>query len=84
MSKKIYIIATGMNGCNTMTKQALDKLQECELFIGAKRIVALFSDLEKESLISYRYDEICCPSHIDCAIFNSLGKVNYFRAGRYW
>ncbi len=87
MSKKIYIIATGMNGCNTMTKQALDKLQECELFIGAKRIVALFSDLEKESLISYRYDEICEKIHKsactkigilvsgDCGFFSMAEKL---------
>ncbi len=57
--KTIYIIATGMNGYDTMTKQALDKVQECELLIGAKRMVALFSNLEKECFVSYRYDEIC-------------------------
>ena len=57
--KTIYIIATGMNGYDTMTKQALDKVRECELLIGAKRMVALFSDWEKECFVSYRYDEIC-------------------------
>ena len=59
MNKKIYIIATGMNGYDTMTTQAIAKVRECELLIGAKRMLAFFSDLEKESFVSYRYDEIC-------------------------
>ncbi len=58
MNKKIYIIATGMNGYDTMTTQALAKVQECELLIGAKRMLAFFSDLEKECFVSYQYDEI--------------------------
>ena len=53
--KTIYIIATGMNGYDTMTKQALDKVRECELLIGAKRMVALFSDWEKECKILEEY-----------------------------
>ena len=58
MNKKIYIIATGMNGFDTMTQKAVAVLEKCDVLIGAKRMVSLFSMLNKPTMISYQAEEI--------------------------
>ena len=55
---KIYIIGIGMDGQKTLTAEALAAIESADVIIGAKRMVELFSRLEKKSFISWKTEEI--------------------------
>lgn len=56
-SEKIYIIGIGVDGDKYLTKLAMEKIEEAELIIGAKRMVEGINTSGKEVFISYNPDE---------------------------
>ena len=50
---KVYIVGTGMNGKNTLTKKAEKAIDEAELLIGAERMLLPFQSMGKELFTSY-------------------------------
>ena len=50
---KVYIVGTGMNGRNTLTKEAEKAIDEAELLIGAERMLLPFQSMGKELFTSY-------------------------------
>lgn len=59
LTKKIYIIGTGMDGQKTLTREALECIQKSEVIIGAERMIKTFESLDKIFLKSYNSGEIC-------------------------
>lgn len=56
--KKIYIIGIGMNGRETLTKQAQEAINTADCLIGATRMLEPFSDISKPKLASWNSAEI--------------------------
>lgn len=56
--KKVYIIGTGMNGRETLTRQAASAIGQAECLIGAKRMLEPFSGLSKPCFTSWDGTEI--------------------------
>ncbi len=50
---KIYLVGTGMDGCETLTKAARDAVDKAELLIGAARMLEPFSRLDKQTVCEY-------------------------------
>ena len=59
MSEKVYIIGIGMDGKNTLTAEASEKISAADILIGAKRMVAPFEDSAKRIYVTYDSGEIC-------------------------
>lgn len=55
---KIYIIGIGMGNTKTLTSEAKDKIEQSDILIGAGRMLEPFSELKKETLVSYNSKEI--------------------------
>lgn len=55
---KVYIVGTGMNGAETLTKEAENAIAEAGLLIGAERMVRPFIELGKDVFISYKPADI--------------------------
>ncbi len=84
---KIYIVGTGVDGENTLTKAAEKAIAESNLLIGAKRIVKPFVKLGKEVFITYRHTDIaeklssadCSTAAVlmsgDCGFFSGTKKL---------
>ena len=84
---KIYIVGTGVDGENTLTKAAEKAIAESDLLIGAKRIVKPFVKLGKEVFITYRHTDIaeklssadCSTAAVlmsgDCGFFSGTKKL---------
>ena len=45
---KVYIVGTGMDGRNTLTKEAENAVLEADVLIGAERMLRPFISLGKE------------------------------------
>lgn len=56
--KKVYIIGIGMDGHETLTKQAYTAITAADCLIGAKRMLAPFSGLGKYEFTSWNSKEI--------------------------
>lgn len=56
--KKIYIVGIGMNGRETLTKQAQEAINAADCLIGANRMLEPFSDISKPKLASWNSAEI--------------------------
>ena len=67
LSKKIYIIGTGMEGFKTLTKEASDCINNSDVLIGAERMLKPFENLEK----------ICFKSYITDDIYDFIVKSDY-------
>lgn len=55
---KVYIIGTGMDGDETLTIEAAEKIRSAEILIGAERVIKPFSKYCKPSFISWKPEEI--------------------------
>ena len=56
---KIYFIGIGTGNKLLLTGQAKQAMDECEVFIGAKRMLETVKDTERPMLAAYKTDEIC-------------------------
>lgn len=56
--KTIYLIGAGMGDMETITAEGKAALEQAELVIGAKRLLASVETAGKEQLASYRYEEV--------------------------
>lgn len=84
---KVYIVGTGMDGDNTLTKTAENAVAEAGLLIGAERIMKPFVKLGKEVFISYKPSDIaeklgsaeCDTAAVlmsgDCGFFSGTKRV---------
>ena len=78
---KVYIIGTGMDGRNTLTREAEAAINEAEIIIGAERIVRPFSDLGKKIYSTYVPKDISeklCSSEFDVAVVLIENNVSIF------
>ena len=78
---KVYIIGTGMDGSNTLTREAEAAINEAEIIIGAERIVRPFSDLGKNIYTTYVPKDIrekLCSSEFDVAAVLMSGDSGFF------
>ena len=78
---KVYIVGTGMNGRNTLTKEAEKAIDEAELLIGAERMLAPFADSGKRTVCEYRPREtagILNGSGVDTAAVLLSGDTGFF------
>lgn len=58
MSKRINIIGIGMDGTETLTKKALQAIENAQVLIGAQRMLDCFLKLGKPVFCSYKSKEI--------------------------
>ena len=58
MNRKINIIGVGMEGENTLTKEALEAVASAEMIIGAKRMTDMFSRFGKPVFNEYAPEKI--------------------------
>lgn len=58
MSKRINIIGIGMDGTETLTKKALQAIENAQILIGAQRMLDCFLKLGKPVFCSYKSKEI--------------------------
>lgn len=85
---KIYIVGTGMEGAETLTREAAEAIEEAEVLIGAERMLEPFKSLGKPVLAEYRSDEIvryieensfasaAVLMSGDCGFFSGAKKLN--------
>lgn len=82
---RVYIIGTGMDGVNSLTKEAEKAIEKAELLIGAERLVKPFMESGRQVFISYKPDEI---SHeltecgYDTAAVLMSGDCGFFSGAR--
>ena len=55
---KIYIAGIGMDGQKTLTSEALSKIKNADVLIGAERMIEPFSQLGKRTYASWRSEKI--------------------------
>lgn len=56
---KIYLIGIGTGNKHMLTEQAVQAMNECEVFIGAKRMLGLVDDMRQPVYDAYKTEEIC-------------------------
>lgn len=56
---KIYIIGTGMDGSETLTAEAAEKIRSADVLIGAGRVLKPFLSCSKPVFSSWKSEEIC-------------------------
>ena len=56
---KVYIIGTGVNGRNSLTREAMEAIEHSQLLIGGERMLAPYSDSKKKLVKAYKPEEIC-------------------------
>lgn len=56
--RKVYLIGIGMGDYETMTIEGEHAFKECDVIIGARRMVEGLDRFNKPKFISYKYDEI--------------------------
>lgn len=56
---KVSIIGTGVNGRNSLTREAIEAIEHSQLLIGGERMLAPYSDSGKKLVKAYRPEEIC-------------------------
>ncbi|MCR4638118.1 precorrin-6y C5,15-methyltransferase (decarboxylating) subunit CbiE [Ruminococcus sp.] len=78
---KIYIIGIGVNGIDSLTKEAESTIAEASLLIGAERMLNPFSSLGKELFCSYIPKEIAAKlrsCEYGCAAVLMSGDCGFF------
>lgn len=90
---KVYIVGTGMDGAQTLTREAENAINEAGLLVGAERILRPFSGLGKETHIAYIAQDIadklgsckCSTAAVlmsgDCGFFSGARKLLPLLAG---
>lgn len=58
MSKLISIIGIGMDGSDTLTREAFQKIENAQVLVGASRMLDCFKNIEKPRFDSYKSSEI--------------------------
>ena len=56
--KKVTVVGIGTDGLTTMTKEALNAVENADVLIGAKRMLKPFENLKKPCFLSYVSSEI--------------------------
>ncbi len=56
--KKVTVVGIGTDGVTTMTREALNAVENADILIGAKRMLKPFEELKKPCLVSYISSEI--------------------------
>ncbi|MDO4862643.1 MAG: precorrin-6Y C5,15-methyltransferase (decarboxylating) subunit CbiT [Ruminococcus sp.] len=82
---KVYIVGTGMDGSETLTKAAEKAISEAALLIGAERVVKPFMQLGKELFVSYKPSEIAeklGSAECDTAAVLMSGDCGFFSGTR--
>ncbi len=73
MDKKISIIGIGMDGGQTMSREALEAVAAAEVLIGAERVLSYFPGFAEEQLRSYKPEEIAAC--IEMSRFSSIAVL---------
>ena len=82
---KVYIVGTGMDGAETLTKAAEKAIAEASLLIGAERIVKPFVQSGKELFICYKPTDIAeklGSAECDTAAVLMSGDCGFFSGAR--
>ena len=82
---KVYIVGTGMDGAETLTREAEKAITEAGLLIGAERVVKPFAQSGKELFVSYRPSDIADKLGIagcDTAAVLMSGDSGFFSGTR--
>lgn len=82
---KVYIVGTGMDGAQTLTREAENAINEAGLLIGAERVLRPFSGLGKETHIAYIARDIADKlGSADCGAAAVLmsGDCGFFSGAR--
>ena len=82
---KVYIVGTGVNVGDTLTKEAEAAIAEAELLIGAERMLSPFSHLEKEQFCSYVPQDITAKLRAcdcGCAAVLMSGDCGFFSGAK--
>ena len=58
LHRKIALVSMGTGDLSLLTKEAWDVLAECDVILGAKRMVEGLSSFGKPSFISYKNEEM--------------------------
>ena len=56
---KIYLIGIGTGNKHMLTEQAVQAMNECEIFIGAKRMLGIVEDMKRPVYDAYKTEKIC-------------------------
>lgn len=78
---KVYIIGTGVNGGDSLTKETEAAIAEAELLIGAERMLSPFGHLGKELFCSYIPLDIAAKLNscgYDCGAVLMSGDCGFF------
>lgn len=78
---KVYIVGTGVNGGDSLTKEAEADIAEAELLIGAERMLSPFKDSGKELFCSYIPQDIAAKLRAcdcGCAAVLMSGDCGFF------
>lgn len=84
---KVYIIGTGVNSRNSLTREAMDAIEHSQLLIGADRMLAEYSGCGKKLVKAYKpdniynilksstYDSAAVLMSGDCGFFSGTKKL---------
>ena len=78
---KVYIIGIGVNGGDSLTKEAESAIAEAQLLIGAERMLLPFRKYKKDSFCSYIPQEIAdklSSCGLSCAAVLMSGDCGFF------
>lgn len=78
---KVSIIGTGVNGRNSLTREAIEAIEHSQLLIGGERMLAPHSDSGKRLVKAYKPEEICDilrSSTYDTAAVLMSGDCGFF------
>ncbi|WP_303823870.1 precorrin-6y C5,15-methyltransferase (decarboxylating) subunit CbiE [Ruminococcus flavefaciens] len=78
---KVYIIGIGVNGGDSLTKEAESAIAEAQLLIGAERMLLPFRKYEKDSFCSYIPQKIAdklSSCGLSCAAVLMSGDCGFF------
>ena len=82
---KVYIVGTGVNGGDSLTKEAEAAIAEAELLIGAERMLSPFKDSGKELFCSYIPKDIAAKLRAcdcGCAAVLMSGDCGFFSGAK--
>lgn len=82
---KIYLIGIGMDGDNTLTKEARDAIADSRLLIGAERMLKPFREMGKKTLCAYVPQDIAKAldsENADTAAILLSGDIGFFSGAK--
>ncbi len=81
MNKLVSIIGIGMDGAETLTEEARQKITQADVLIGASRMLAPFCSMGKEMFNAYQSEEIA--AYINHCKYDSIAVLMSGDAGFY-